>query len=395
MQGSTITAMVELDPRTEYQPVVQHLSSDAQTAIDIARTDQGAAVNMVRAIAISQPERAVEMASALASVKGIDVLRLYEVMQQALPYRIMEIARAIVDTAPELAYELVQKLAETHPDQVVSVAAEIGYAYPELRVDMAKVAVESAPDSAVQVAEYYAQVMLDEREALRPADEAEDTSEQAVIDIASQIWQVVPEQTVDVAVTLAEMAPETAVSMAAELAEHIADAEVETQIGETARSELYIERIYQEAIDTDAAIDLVQRLTEVAPDSAIDLAAAVVEAIPESAGLIAAEVMTNLSEDLTSINSNEPDTLMTRAHQAAINTDVAIDIVQRLSEASPENTTEVAAAVVEMIPESASLLLDNISAGEESREGEWMTMLEDAPQEIPMGEMDVDDGSAK
>ncbi|EPJ45775.1 MAG: major facilitator family transporter [Osedax symbiont Rs1] len=383
MQGAAIAALVDLDPRTEYVPVVQQLSQEAQTAISIAETDQGAAVNMARAIAVNQPERAVEMASALASVPGIDVLRLYEVMQQALPYRIMEVTRAIVATKPELAYELIQKLATSHPDRVVSVAAEIGHAHPELRVDMAKVAVESAPESAIQVAEYYAQVVLDEREGLRPADEAEDTSEQDVVDIATQIWDAGPDKALDVAVKLAEVVPESAVYLTAELAESIVETDRETPIvTDDSSADVSLETVYQEAIEMDAAMDLLQRMTEAAPESAMDLAEAVVEAVPESAGVIAAELINHLSEDLPSVANVDADAKMARAHQAAINTDVAIDLVQRLSKVAPENTTDVAAAVVEAIPESASLLLDNISAGKESEEGEWVTMLTQAPKEI-------------
>ncbi|EPJ44164.1 MAG: hypothetical protein OFPI_40380 [Osedax symbiont Rs2] len=460
MQGSTIAAMVDLDPRTEYLPVVQHLSQEAQTAINIAATDQGAAVKMARAIVIAQPQRAVEMASALASVEGIDVLRLYEVMQQVLPYRIMEIALAIVSTKPELAYELVQQLARSHPDQVVSVAAEIGQAYPELRVTMAKVAVESAPESALEVAEYYAQVVADEREVLRPADEAADTSEQDVLEIAAELWEVAPEHALAVAVTMVEAIPETAVSFATELAENIMDsdtenyvqpepsvdqqntetvaaesdaevdaavhlvqslvqavpesavelavavveaipeaaAEVAAEVAATftedtepevgislsvtvsseIEAEIELDQLHQTALETDAAVDLVQRITEVAPDNAVDVAAAIVEVVPESAAAIATEVMGNIAESLE--EQGMPMSKMEVAHQTAIETDTALDLVQRLAEVAPENTIDVAAAVVEALPESASQLIDIISEGSESIEGEWGNALDADPR---------------
>ncbi len=474
MQGATIPAMVDLDPRTEYVPVVKELSSEAQIVVEIAQTDQAAAVKAVRAMAVSKPEVAIEMACALALVDDIDVLRLYAVMRESLPYRIMGITRDIIAAKPDLAYELVKKLAESHPEQVVSVAAEIGFAYPELRVDMAKIAVESAPESALEVAEYYAKVLSEEREALRPADEAEDTSEQDVIDIANELWEVAPEQAIDVAVTMAEAVPETAVSLATELAENIADeqsdtehymstsveedttavqvqgAEVDAQVSgdkpsgsdeadaalnlvqritevapesavevavavvenipesagaiasevvttvleaaveeaqaqeqnqpdEEPSSEL--DQVYQVALETDTAIDIMQRLSEVAPDNSIDVAAAVVEAVPESAGVIAAEVINSLNEDAESIIKNDKENFE-KAHQEAINTDLAIDVVARLSEAAPENATEVAAAVVDVVPDSASLLVDNMSVGKESEEGEWMSRLDQAPKEI-------------
>ena len=405
MQSAAMTAMVELDPRTEYVEPTLELSNDAQTAIDIAQTDQGAAVKMVRAIAVSQSERAVEMATALASVDDIDVLRLYEVMREAVPDQIMDITRAVVLTQPDLAYDLVKRVAEHYPEQVVSVAAEIGLASPELRVDMARIAAESAPESILEVAEYYAQVMAQEREDLRPADEAEDTSEQDALDIAAQLWEASPEQALDVAVTLAEAVPETVVSFATELAENISESDVEQSEdyveidSEDAEAvdQAYLEKVYQEAIETDAAIDLVQRFSEVAPDSALEVAAAVVEALPDSAGSIASEFVSNMNDDEyvkgDGTASEEKASRLEYAHQEALNTEIVIDLVQTLSDVAPESTSDVAAAVVEAFPDSASVLLDNISEGAESIEGEWVTMLDDAPKEIANLESDAEEES--
>jgi len=366
MQSSTVSALVDLDPRTEYVPVVQQLSDEARTAIEIAQTDQGAAVNMARAIAVNQPERAVEMASALASVKGIDVLRFYEVMREALPYRIMEIATAMVATAPELAYELVQKLAKTHPEQVVSVAAEIGHQFPELRVAMAKVAVESAPESAVQVADYYSQVVADEREALRPADEAADTSEQDMLDITAQLWESAPEQALDVAVTVAEAVPETAVSLAGDLAENIMSED--SDIGAEITSESNVRADGAMTDDADAALAVVQRLTGAAPMSAMEVAVAVVEAIPESAGVVASEVASAIMDESDESNQGADghqeiaSSGLDQVHQAAIEAGAAVDLVHRLTEVAPDNALDVAVAVVEAIPDAAAMVASEVAS---------------------------------
>ena len=53
--------------------------------------------------------------------------------------------------------------------------------------------------------------------------------------------------------------------------------------------------------------------------------------------------------------------------------------MQRLSEVSPHNSMDVAVAVVEAIPESASEVVDAISAGDESAEGELMNPMTDKP----------------
>jgi MFS family permease len=221
MQGASLIAAVELDPRTEYVEQPHTLSAEAETAATIAETDPAAAVKMARAIAMANPVLGVEVAAAVATVDGIDVLRLYEVMKEAVPDKILGVTRAVVMVRPELAYELVSKLAEWYPQQVVSVAAEIGHALPELRVEMARVAVESAPESAIEVAEYYAHVLAAEREALRPADRAEDAGDEAAANIASQLWTLAPEQALDVAEAMVEGMPDSAMFVAEEyLASH-------------------------------------------------------------------------------------------------------------------------------------------------------------------------------
>jgi MFS family permease len=383
MQSSTVAAMVDLDPRTQYVPVVQQLSDEARTAVEIAQTDQGAAVKMVRAIAINHPERAVEMASALASVEGIDVLRFYEVMREALPYRIMEIATAMVATAPQLAYELIQKLAKTHPDQVVSVAAEIGHQFPELRVAMAKIAVESAPENAVQVAEYYAQVVAVEREALRPADEAADTSEQDILDITAQLWESAPDQALDVAVTVAEAVPETAVSLAGDLAENImsdnSDIGGEISLDEKAG-------VTGQNTD-DAALVVVQRLVGAVPESAVDVAVAVVEVIPESAAMVASEVASNIVDE----ESEQAMSKSAQVQQDILDNDAAVDLVQRLSEASPDNALDVAVAVVEEVPESAAMVASEVASNIVDEEPEQaMSSAAQAKQDILDNDAAVD-----
>ena len=56
-------------------------------------------------------------------------------------------------------------------------------------------------------------------------------------------------------------------------------------------------------------------------------------------------------------------------------------------------TGEITVAVVEVMPESASLFVDSISEGDESAEGEWMSRLDEAPREI--NDMDEPDTDAK
>jgi len=284
MQAASMPAVSVLDPRTEFIEPIHQLSNQAQMAQELAELDPGAAVKMARAITLDNPELGVEVASAVANVEGIDVLRFYEVMKEAAPLQLYKVTQALVTTKPELAYELVSKLAQWYPTQVVLVAMQIGESLPELRSEMARVAVESAPESATQVAEYYAQVLSDEQQSMRPADREDDTSDEEAISIATQIWESAPDQAVEVAVVMADSMPEAAADLAGELATSFHDS-----------SSSIIEQSAQ-TCENDLAVELVQRIAEVSPDNAAEIAGAVVEVVPE----FASDIVDAISEGTAS-----------------------------------------------------------------------------------------------
>jgi MFS family permease len=284
MQTSNIPAASLLDPRTEFIEPTQQLSNQAKMAQELAELDPGAAVKMARAITIDNPELGVEVASAVAKVDGIDVLRFYEVMNEAAPNQLYKITQALVTTNPDLAYELVSKLAQWYPTQVVFVAMQIGEALPELRSEMARIAVESAPESATQVAEYYAKVLSEEQQAIRPADREDDTSDEEALNIATQIWESAPDQAINIAVVMADNMPEAAVDLASELATTFHDPK-STMMELSAQTS-----------ENDLAVELVQRIAEVVPDNAAEIAGAVVDVVPE----FASEIVDAISEGLSS-----------------------------------------------------------------------------------------------
>jgi hypothetical protein len=172
MQTAAMVAPVDLDPRTEYIDNSPP-SVEAETVSNFAETDPQTAINLVRVIAIANPQLAEEVVAAVVCVEGIDVLRLYQVMSEAVPNKVLDVTRAIVVEKPELAEVLIKKLTTWHPEQVVSVAIEIGRVLPELRLEMARIAVENSPESATQVREYYMQLLSEEQETMRPADREE------------------------------------------------------------------------------------------------------------------------------------------------------------------------------------------------------------------------------
>lgn len=357
MQGAGMSAAVDLDPRTEYIESEIPQSAETETVLSVAEHDPVAAVKMVQAITLSDPSKGVELAGAVAGAKGIDVFSLYEVMKQVIPAQILDVTNAIVTARPELATELVAKLAGWYPEQVVSIAAEIGRTFPERRMEMARAAAEAAPETAFEVAEYYAQVFADEREALRPADRADDTSEEDAVNVVSELWDVAPDQALDMAATMVDAVPETAVSVAEEyMASELIEAalEVSQNLKRTSGTPLaQLENAYQQQVD------LVSRLAEVAPDQAVDVAVAVVEAEPESASEVAAELAgtmyTSEGDDAAPGGADSSDDESEYEEM--------VELASRLAEAAPEQAVDVAVAVVEAEPESAAAVAAEIASG--------------------------------
>lgn len=395
MQAPSAAPVADLDPRTEYSEPEHPLSSEAETAVLIAETDPAAAVNMARALTIQNPDKGTEVAAAVAQVSGINVMRLYEVMKEAAPEQILDITRAIVDAKPELSYELVSQLAEWDPQQVVAVAIEIGRALPEYRVEMAKVAVNAAPESATQVAEYYASVMAEEREQLRPADRDDDTTEQDAYGLVSELWDAAPEQALDVAITVASAVPEAIIPLTEE---YLSDSESTESVDEP--SSASADQAYDEHQDEqEKAIEWLKCMAELSPETSLELAIKIVETLPETAVTVAAEVAKTMAEHPQDEAQSEPPSHQTMfasaleqssSEQGSLHeqinadeendTNQAVELVNRISEIVPDSVEDVAAAVVESLPEAASDVVDAISSGNEAAEGEWVNDIDDRPE---------------
>ena len=432
MHHSAVLPSVELDPRSEYSEQIHAISAEGKTAVAIAKVDPASAIKMAQAISLVDPKLAVEVATAITTVPTIDVSRLLDAMMQSLPEHIPMLTKALVVARPELSYALIMKLGEHHPGQVVAVVAEIGQEQPELRVVTAKAAMEIVPESAMEMAEYYATLLAEEHEAVRPAERDEDTSEEFAVNISAELWQGSAEQSLDVAIVMADAMPESAVLLAQEY--------IATNAGFIDDDTLDISTAGSEINDADAdaeyenTIDLVNRFAEAAPEQALDMAVAVVEVMPGSAAEVAAAMATNIVEReilddnevantdcqetagheemvelvsrLTEVSPDNamdvavavvaqvPDSAAMVAAQYAANIcddqagitlghHEAVELVNRLTIVSPDNALDVAVAVVEVIPESASLVVDAISEGDESIDEEWMTSLQNKPQNKP------------
>jgi len=285
MQSAVMATGAEMDPRTEYIEPQHPLSPEAEIASKVADSNPAAAVNIAKAVALSTSEdQGAEVAGAVASVEGVDVLRLYRVMQQTVPEQIKSITTAIVAAQPKLAYDIVSQLAISMPNEVVDIAAHIGSNFPELRLEMARIAVENAPETAVQVAEYYAHILAEEHTDVRPADRVNDTSEQDAADLATGVGHMVPDQALEVAVAVVEVIPDAAVSVVSDYADYLSEQHTDAFVEEMINTVDHINT--PEDADEEfnrEAVELVSRMAEAAPEQTMDIAGAVVEALPEYA----------------------------------------------------------------------------------------------------------------
>ncbi|MCL6417203.1 MFS transporter [Aestuariirhabdus sp. Z084] len=208
MLSNTGALPTDLDPRTEYSEPELPPSDEAMLASEIADADPGAGVKMALAAAQTGVESSSEITEAVASADGIDALRFYRILLDEVPDQALDVTLSVVKAKPERAHKLVSQLAKHMPDQVVEIARQIGSSMPELRLKMARIAVEAAPESAVEVAEYYAQVMAEEYDAVRPADRGEDQTQEEAEQLISQISSVAPEYSDEVAEVVMDTMPD-------------------------------------------------------------------------------------------------------------------------------------------------------------------------------------------
>ncbi|MDI3326271.1 MFS transporter [Pontibacterium granulatum] len=312
------------------------------------------------------------------------------------------------DVSPEEiqqgAAELVQRLAEVAPDQAVDVAVAVVEAEPEAAAAVASEVANTWSDSTEnESADGAPEETSDVSEALTEesiGDESSEELQDAAVELVQRLSEVAPDQAVDVAVAVVEAEPEVAAVVASEVAstwselDEEADsdkpqAQTQEQVVSGAESDSSVE----ESEDTyEAAVELVQRLSEVAPDQAVDVAVAVVEAEPDAAASVAAEVASTMSDaaELDETENDEagvPEDAQDESEQVIKGEEegsheAAVELVQRLSEVSPDNAMDVAVAVVESIPEAASDVVDAISEGEEAKEEEWMMGLDEKPEDF-------------
>ncbi len=184
--------LLELDPRTHHQESTP-LNLEAQVAITIAESSPAAAVNMVKEIALTSPEKAAVLVSALSHVDEIDVARLFTAITRTAPDLSLEIAEALSSGAPDHASELVAWLVEHQPEKLADIVAELADQFP----------------AHIQK----------EPEHLRPADI--DAYHESATELVTHFAEFQPEQAMEVAAAVVEAMPE----MASEVVDILHDAD--------------------------------------------------------------------------------------------------------------------------------------------------------------------------
>ncbi len=345
--GATITA---LDPRVEYQETEYPLSHQAQIAVEVAHSDPGAAVRMIRALVDESPEQIADISAAVAGLDSVDAIRLYDAMVDIAPERSLEIAEAIAISSPEQATELVQWTVDSQPESTQEVVIALANVLPEQWLELVETAAEgtSSPQALLELAHSYAQSMAENLEQMRPVDRVADNSAQQAAEMYTMLSEMVPEQADQLAYTVAEAMPEAASEITeayvttltdeAEALEEeaisndppVAVATVELQPVETADSD---DSETAPAV-IEAATEFVSNIVERMPEQAVDVAAAVAEAIPE-----AASDLVDMLQDADQVEDTLVSSLEDKPAETPFDDEVYIDEVETdIDEEAPVDT---------------------------------------------------------
>ncbi len=223
-QGASGWMSAELDPRTEYTDEAVELSVAAQAAVELAKQRPDLVLDMVGLLAQSSPDQLEEVVSAVAEVEGVDVLALYNVLQQWAPDRQSDMAAMIMAAVPEPSSELVTAVFDdVQSEDIAEFTATMTDAAPEQSFEIIEAATEAVlednPDAVLDIAETYINTVGEHLDEMRYADRLVDDSAKTVSDIVTMVAERAPEQAVDVTVAAIEAMPESAVEMVEALVE--------------------------------------------------------------------------------------------------------------------------------------------------------------------------------
>lgn len=343
----TAAVVTDLDPRTEYQETEQPLTQEAEVAVEVAKTDPGAAVRMAQALAEESPEQAANISAAIAGLDSIDAIRLYDAMYDVAPERSLEIAEAIAINSPELATDLVRWTVESQPESTQEVVIALANALPDQWMELVETAAEGVdtPDALLDLAQSYAQSLAENLEQMRPVDRVADNTPQQAAEMYTMLSEMVPDQAADLAYTVAEAIPEAVSEI----------------------TEAYVSTLTEDESEEAKAID--------AKTTNASAAGATADEVVDTAS-VSAE---------TDVASNEISEADEPAEASAEAIEAATEFVSNMTERMPEQAVDIAAAVAEAIPETASDLVELLNDADQI-EDTLVSSLDDRPAETPFEE---------
>ncbi len=356
---------------------------------------------VTQAIVATRPELAYDLVTQLAQWQPNQVIGVAAEIGQSFPELRVDMAKVAVEAAPESATQVAEYYAQvlseeydatrpadrhddTSQEDAVNIAAELWQGAEEQGLDVIAAMADGMPKSSVSLAQEYmaghighniddldarhidisASMKANEQSAEASAGEFEPEF-QNTVDLVARLAEAAPKQAMDIAVAVVEALPGSAVEVAAQMANTQETTHIDTGTAEADTIGTNTSVINGEQLSKyEDAVELVHRIGKVSPDHAMDVAVAVVEALPDSAAEVASEYLEYLSDTEP---SDEDDHLE------------AVELAQRLSKASPDHTVNVAVAIVEAIPQSASAIVDAISEGDNSVDEEWMNTMDEKP----------------
>ena len=282
------------------------------------------------------------------------------------------IATEVAETDPAAAVKLARAMVvagSEHSSEIATVVASADQIDP---MRLYQVLLDAVPEQASEITAAVVRAKPERAYAL--VEQLAKSMPERVVEIAARIGKEMPELRLEMARVAIESAPESALEVAEYYAHVLAEERAAVRPADRG-----------EDTSDQTAVELVTEITDLVPEQTLEIAATLVEAMPSAASQVAegyAETQSEargdkaIEEMIDTIDGiNNPEDAL-----EALNLE-AVEFVARMSEAAPEESLNIACAVVAAIPEVASDLIDELSEGEESIEFELVESIDRRPDD--------------
>lgn len=183
-----------------------------------------------------------------------------------------------------------------------------------------------------------------------------------------------------VAVTIAESSPAAAVSMAKEIALSSPEKAAELCAALAHVDDIDVARLYRSItrVAPDLSLEIADALTSSAPEEAAELVSWLARTQPHKLADMVAALARQLSDNADAPASVQADEGMRPADREALQ-ESATELVSHFAEHQPEQAIEIAAAVVETLPEVASDVVDILHDADQVDDQQLISDLDERP----------------